>query len=167
MFTLLHVLVSVIAIMVGLVVVGGLMAGARLNGWTPAFLVTTSLTSVSGFFFPFTAITPAHIVGALSLVVLATCAAALYVKQLDGSWRRIYVVTAATALYLNVFVLIVQLFQKTPALASLAPTQQEPPFAVTQLVVLALFVWVGRAALRGFQNGSAVGRAAARVGPAV
>ena len=138
--------------MLGLVVVGGLIAGARLNGWTASFLATTVLTNVTGFFFPFTTITPAHIVGAVSLVVLGVCIAARYGQQMEGSWRGIYVVTAVAALYLNVFVLVVQLFQKTPALAALAPTQQEPPFAVTQLLVLALFVALGRAALQGAQR---------------
>ena len=151
MFTLIHVLISVIAIVLGLVVAGGLIAGARLNGWTASFLATTVLTSVTGFFFPFTSLTPAHVVGAVSLVILGVCLVARYGKRLEGSWRRIYVVTAVAALYLNVFVLVVQLFQKTPALAALAPTQQEPPFAVTQLLVLALFVVLGRAALRGAQ----------------
>jgi hypothetical protein len=149
MFTLVHVVVSVVAVIAGLVVVGGLMAGAWMRGWTALFLVTTIFTSVSGFGFPFTQVTPAHIVGALSLVVLAICLLARYVGRLEGRWRTVYVVTAVTALYLNVFVLVVQLFAKTPPLAQLAPTQQEPPFAVSQTLVLALFVWMGVAALRG------------------
>jgi hypothetical protein len=94
---------------------------------------------------------PSHVVGALSLVVLAVCLAARYWKQLEGGWRATYVITAVAALYLNVFVLVVQLFVKTPPLAQLAPTQQEAPFAVTQGLVLALFVWLGWAALRGFR----------------
>ena len=150
-FTLIHVLISVVGIISGLVVVGGLMAGARLEGWTALFLVTTTLTSVTGFGFPTAAVSPAQIVGGLSLVVLAACLAARYWMKLAGGWRTTYVVTAVVATYLNVFVLVVQLFAKTPALAQLAPTQQEPPFALTQALVLALFVWLGWAAVRGFR----------------
>ena len=150
-FTLIHVLISVVGIISGLVVVGGLMAGARLEGWTALFLVTTTLTSVTGFGFPTAAVSPAQIVGGLSLVVLAACLAARYWMKLAGGWRTTYVVTAVVATYLNVFVLVVQLFAKTPALTQLAPTQQEPPFALTQALVLALFVWLGWAAVRGFR----------------
>jgi hypothetical protein len=150
-FTLIHVVISVLGIIAGLVVAGGLMAGARMDGWTAFFLATTVLTSVTGFGFPFTQVTPAHVVGVLSLVVLAVCLAARYWKQLAGGWRAVYVVTAVAALYLNVFVLVVQLFVKTPPLAQLAPTQQEAPFAATQALVLMLFLWLGWAALRGFR----------------
>ena len=150
-FTLIHVVISVVGILSGLVVIGGLMAGARLAGRTALVLVTTTLTSVSGFGFPATAVSPAHVVGGLSLVVLAVCFAAHYWMKLARGWRTTYVVTAVVATYLNVFVLVVQLFAKTPALAQLAPTQQEPPFALTQALVLALFVWLGWAAVRGFR----------------
>jgi len=153
MFTLIHVVISVLGIITGLVVVGGLMAGARMGGWTAFFLATTILTSVTGFGFPFTKVSPPHVVGAISLVVLAVCLAARYWNQMEGGWRTTYVVTAVAALYLNVFVLVVQLFAKTPALAQLAPTQQEAPFAVTQALVLALFVWIGWAAVRSFRPG--------------
>jgi hypothetical protein len=151
MFTLIHVVISVLGIIAGLVVVGGLMAGARLDGWTAFFLATTILTSATGFGFPFTQVSPPHVVGVLSLVILAVCLAARYWKQLAGGWRATYVATAVAALYLNVFVLVVQLFVKTPPLAQLAPTQQEAPFAVTQALVFSLFVWLGWAALRGFR----------------
>ena len=150
-FTLIHVVLSVLGIIAGLVVAGGLMAGARMDGWTAFFLLTTIATSVTGFLFPFTAILPSHITGAISLVVLAVCLAARYGKQMEGGWRTVYALTAVTALYFNVFVLIVQLFVKTPALAQLAPTQTESPFAATQALVLALFVLVGWAAQRGFR----------------
>jgi hypothetical protein len=153
MFTLIHVVISVLGIITGLVVVGGLIAGARMDGWTAIFLATTILTSVTGFGFPFTKISPPHVVGALSLVVLAVCLAARYGKRLEGRWRNAYVITAVTALYFNVFVLVVQLFLKTPPLTQLAPTQQEPSFVVTQALVLGLFLWLGRAALRGFTAG--------------
>ena len=157
MFTLIHVVISVLGIITGLVVVGGLMAGARLDTWTALFLATTILTSFTGFFFPFTGITPPYVVGAISLVVLALCLVTRYWKRLARGWRTTYVVTAVAALYLNVFVLVVQLFAKTPALAQLAPTQQEAPFSVTQALVLALFVWLGWAALRGFRTERAGG----------
>jgi hypothetical protein len=91
------------------------------------------------------------VVGALSLLVLAGCLAARYWMKLARGWRTAYVVTAVVAIYLNVFVLVVQLFAKTPALAQLAPTQQEAPFALTQAAVLGLFVWLGWGALRGFK----------------
>ena len=150
-FTLIHVVISVVGIVSGLVVLGGLTAGARLDGWTALFLATTMLASITGFGFPAATVTPAHVVGALSLLLLAIALAARYWLKLAGTWRTIYVVTALVATYLNVFVLVVQLFVKTPALAQLAPTQQEAPFALTQAVVLGLFVWLGWAAVRGFR----------------
>lgn len=155
-FTLIHVVISVLGVIAGLVVVGGLMAGARMPGWTALFLLATVLTSVTGFLFPFTAVSPAHVVGGISLLVLAVCCAARYWKQMSGRWRAVYVASAVLALYLNVFVLMVQLFTKTPPLAALAPTQQEAPFAVTQAFILVLFVWLGWSALRGSRGGPAV-----------
>jgi DMSO/TMAO reductase YedYZ heme-binding membrane subunit len=139
-FTIVHVLISLIGIGSGLVVLAGLLAGRRLDGWTALFLVSTVATSVTGFFFPFHGFTPAIAVGIISLLVLAVTSFARYGRRLAGAWRWVYVVTAMVALYLNVFVLIVQLFQKVPALKALAPTQSEPPFLLTQLIVLALFV---------------------------
>jgi hypothetical protein len=153
-FTLIHVVLSLIGIFAGLVVVGGLVAGKRLDGWTGVYLVTTVLTNVTGFGFPFVTLLPSHIVGILSLVVLAIVIVARYWKHLAGAWHGAYVVGAVLALYLNVFVLLVQLFRRLPALIVAAPTQKEPPFLVTQLVVLALFIWLGRAARRGFRAGS-------------
>lgn len=150
-FTLIHVVLSVLGILAGLVVVGGLIAGARLNGWTGLFLLTTVLTNLTGFGFPFTAILPSHVVGGISLVLLAIAIAARYWKHLAGPWRPIYVWTAVPALYLNVFVLVVQLFLRVPGLIAVAPTQQSPAFATTQLVVLALFAILGRAAAGGFR----------------
>lgn len=139
-FTKLHVIISLIGILSGLVVMFGFLVGQKLNRWTALFLISTVATSVTGFFFPFHGVTPAIVVGIISLVLLAIAIFARYARHLAGPWRWIYVVSAMTALYLNVFVLVVQLFQKVPALKALAPTQSEPPFAVTQLVVLALFV---------------------------
>lgn len=148
-FTLVHVVASVFGIVAGLVAVGGLVAGASLRGWTALFLGTTAFTSVSGFGFPSTgAVSPAQVVGVISLVVLAVCLVAHYGRRTAGRWHSTYVVTAVTALYLNVFVLVVQLFAKTPALAQLAPTQREAPFAATQALVLLTFVWIGWSAVR-------------------
>lgn len=151
-FTLIHVVLSLVGIIAGLAVAGGLVAGRYLHRWAGLFLLTTTLTNMTGFGFPFTAVRPPHVVGAVSLIVLAICLLARYWKRLEGRWRTTYVVTAVVALYLNVFVLVAQLFAKTPSLVQLAPTQQEPPFAATQLLVLALFVWLGRAAVRGFRS---------------
>jgi hypothetical protein len=138
-----HVVVSLIGIATGLVVLAGLIANKRLDGWTLIFLATTLATSVTGFFFPVQQILPSHIVGAISIVVLALAIVARYGKHLTGSWRWIYVVTAVTALYLNVFVLVVQLFLKVEALAVLAPNQNEPPFLIAQGAALAAFVLAG------------------------
>ena len=139
-FTVVHVIISLIGIWTGVVVVRGMLGAKRLEGWTALFLVTTVLTSVTGFFFPITKIGPPHVVGAISLVVLAIAIPALYFFQLAGAWRWIYVAGAVFSLYLNVFVGVVQAFQKLSFLKQLAPTQSEPPFLVAQLLVLALFV---------------------------
>ena len=150
-FTLIHVVLSILGIFAGCVVAGGLVAGKRLDGWTGVFLVTTVLTSVTGFGFPLVHFLPSHVVAIISLVVLAAVIVARYVKHLAGPWRRTYIVGTVLALYLNVFVLVNQLFLRLPALIVSAPHQNEPPFVVTQLLVLALFVWLGRAALKGFR----------------
>jgi len=139
-FTKLHVVISFIGIVSGLVVMSGLLVSRRLNGWTALFLISTVLTSVTGLFFPFNGVTPGIVLAIISLVLLAVAIVARYARHLSGAWRWIYVVTAMISLYLNVFVLVAQLFQKVAALKELAPTQSEPPFAVTQLVVLAIFV---------------------------
>jgi hypothetical protein len=149
-FTLIHTLISLVAIIAGLVVVGALIAGARLDGWTGLFLVTTALTSITGFGFPFTKLLPSHFVGILSLVVLVPLILARYRKHLEGAWRGVYVVASALVLYLNVFVLVDQLFRRIPALIVLAPTHKEPPYLLTQLIVMVLFVWLGLAAFRRF-----------------
>jgi len=139
-YTFLHVLISLIGIGSGLVVMFGFITGKRLDTLTAVFLITTALTSISGFGFPFDHLLPSHKLGIISLVVLAIAIPARYVFLLAGSWRWIYVVGASMALYLNVFVLIAQLFMKVPALKALAPTQSEPPFLVAQLLVLLIFV---------------------------
>ena len=142
-YTIIHTLISLIGIFTGLIVLFGLLAGKRLDGWTKWFLITTVLTSVTGFFFPFHGFTPAIALGIMSLIALAVAIFARYPRQLAGHWRWIYVVTAVIALYFNVFVLVVQTFEKIPALHAMAPTQTEQPFKLTQLVVLAIFVLLG------------------------
>jgi hypothetical protein len=149
-FTLVHVVISLIGILCGFVVISGLLRSSRLAGWTAIFLVTTILTSVTGFGFPFDHFLPSHWVGVISLVVLAATLLALYVFRLSGPWRWIYVATAMLALYLNVFVAVVQSFLKVSFLKPLAPTQSEPPFLVAQIVVLAIFIGLGIIAARRF-----------------
>jgi hypothetical protein len=142
-YTLIHVVISLLGILSGFVVISGMLEADRLDGWTQFFLWTTVLTSVTGFFFPFQRLLPSHIVGIISLVVLAAAIYARYPGHLAGGWRLTYVIGAVLAQYLNVFVLVVQMFQKIPALKARAPTQKEPPFLFTQLVVLIAFVILG------------------------
>ena len=149
-FTLLHVIISLVGIVSGLVVLFGMFGAHRLPGWTALFLLTTILTSVTGFLFPGTTLTPARIFGIISLVVLLPTVIGLYVFHLHGLWRWIYTGGAVIALYLNVFVLVVQSFAKIPFLQPLAPTQSEPPFLITEAVVLAIFVVFGILALVRF-----------------
>jgi polyferredoxin len=150
-FTTVHVIVSLVGILSGLVVLFGLIAGRRFDGWTALFLVTTVATSVTGFGFPFDHLLPSHKVGILSLILLAIAILARYVFRLAGGWRRTYVICAAVSLYLNVFVLVVQLFEKVPALKALAPTQKEPAFGIAQGVVLLIFVALTVMAVRRFR----------------
>jgi hypothetical protein len=150
-FTLLHVIITLVAIGSGLIVVGGMFASHRLPGTTALFLFTTVLTSVTGFLFPIRGFTPALGVGILSCVILAVALFALYKEHLVGAWRWIYVITAIVSLYLNVFVLVVQSFMKFSALNVLAPTQSEPPFAIAQAAVLVIFILIGLIALVKFR----------------
>lgn len=147
-FTLVHVVISLLGIASGFVVLYGLLSGQRLDGWNAFFLVTTILTSVTGFFFPSEHFGPPHVVGVLSLIVLAIALAARYAFHLAGKWRSIYAITAIAALYFNVLVGVVQAFQKIPALHDLAPKQTEMPFVLTQLLVLGLFIALGIKAAR-------------------
>src|SRR5437867_5544533 len=135
-YTIIHPLISLVTICAGFVVVLGMLAGKRLDGWTKWFLITTVATSVTGFFFPFHGFTPAIGLGIISLPFLALTIFARYPKHLAGAWRWIYVIGAVICLYFNLFVLVVQLFEKIPALHALAPTQTESPFKLTQLIVL-------------------------------
>ena len=151
-FTLLHVIISLAGIGSGFIVLYGLLNSKRLDGWTAIFLTTTVLTSVTGFMFPFEKLLPSHIVGALSLVILAIAIFARYSRRMTGAWRGVYVITAAIALYLNCFVAVVQAFLKVPALHAMAPHGSEPPFLVAQLIVLAIFVWLTYRAAKRFHS---------------
>jgi hypothetical protein len=155
-FTLFHVAISIVAIIAGAVVVYDMLNARLRKGWTALFLGLTVATSATGFLFPFTGFTPAIGVGIISLVVLAFAAFDLYARNLVGAWRWLYVVGAVIALYFNVFVAVVQAFQKLPLLKALAPTQSEPPFVIAQALVLAGFLVLGVMAVKRFHPGSGV-----------
>lgn len=148
MFTLIHVLISILGIASGFIVIGGMLGGNVRPAATCVFLTATLATSVTGFFFPFTGITPAFIFGVLSLIVLAIAIFSLLARKLHGGWRTTYIITALTAQFLNTFVLIAQLFQKVPALKALAPTQSEPTFGIAQALLLAIFIGMGIKAVK-------------------
>jgi hypothetical protein len=152
-FTKSHVIISLIGIVSGIVVMFRLLGSRRSPGWTALFLLTTILTSATGFLFPFTQLLPSHMIGIVSLVLLAIACLALYGMKLAGPWRWIYVVTAMVSLYLNIFVLIIQGFLKVPALHALAPSvpPAEPPFAVAQGLALLFFILVIIGAVRRFR----------------
>jgi len=151
-FTLLHVVISLIGIGAGLIVVFGMLGAKRLPFWNALFLITTVLTSLTGFLFPNTTVTPGIVLGILSMIVLLPAIVALYARGLAGGWRGTYVITACLALYFNVFVLFAQLFAKVPALHAIAPTPASPVFGVTQLVVMAVFVVITVLAFKRFRN---------------
>jgi len=150
LFTQFHVLISLLGIAAGFVVVFGMISGNPLEAWTAFFLAMTVVTSATGFLFPFQKLLPSHIVGVISLVVLALAIYARYAAHLAGSFAWIYVVCTVFAQYLNFFVLIVQMFQKIPALKKFAPTQSETPFKVVQGIALLAFVGLGVTAAMGF-----------------
>jgi hypothetical protein len=153
-FTLIHVLISLAGIATGFVVAGGWLGGKHLPRWAGWFLATSAATSVTGFFFPFKGFTPAYAFAGLSLLLLAGAAYALYLRQISGAWRKVYLIGATLSLYLNFFVLIAQLFLRLPALKELAPTGKEPAFGITQLILLVLFVFLGVAGVRRFRPGT-------------
>lgn len=150
-YTVIHVLISLVGIVSGFVVIYGFLNSKDWAFWTSLFLVTTVLTSVTGYGFSATYVTPGHVVGAISLVVLGFAIYAKYVRKNQGGWRTAYVVNSVVAQYLNFFVLIVQLFGKVPLLKALAPTQSEPPFAVAQLGALVAFILLGTLAVLRFR----------------
>jgi hypothetical protein len=151
LYTTIHVIISLIAIVTGFLAVFEMVGNKRLGLWNAVFIWTTIATSVTGFGFPITGVTPGIIVGIISLVILAVALAALYGQHFAGPWRWIYVVTALAALWFNVFVGIVQSFQKIAALKALAPTQSEPPFQIAQGVALVLLVVLAIMAVRRFR----------------
>jgi hypothetical protein len=151
-YTTIHVAISLIGIATGFIVLFGLLAGKLLSPWNSLFLLTTVLTSVTGFFFPNTKITPGIVIGILSMIVLVVALFALYVRHLAGGWKRTYVITVLVALYFNVFVLVAQLFEKVPSLHALAPTQSEAPFKIVQLLVLVFFAILIPAASKKFRQ---------------
>jgi hypothetical protein len=157
-FTMVHVIISLIGIVSGIIVMFGMLGSNRMPGLTAIFLLSTILTSATGFGFPFTQLLPSHMIGILSLVLLAIACIALYAMRLTGPWRWIYVTTALASLYLNVFVLVIQAFLKIPALHALAPSvpPSEPPFAVIQGLVLLFFVIVIIGAWRRFRPAAAL-----------
>jgi len=152
-FTALHVIISIAAILAGLVMVAAMIASVTRDGGLVAFFVlTTILTSVTGFFFHSKAIGPPHIVGVISLVILAIALVALYGRKLEGIWRGTFIVTSIMALYLNCFVLVVQAFQKIPSLNAFAPKGTEPPFVAAQGATLVLFLVLGFLAFRRYRK---------------
>jgi hypothetical protein len=152
-FTTVHVIISLIGIVAGVIVMFGLLGSRRMPGMTALFLLFTILTSATGFLFPFEGFKPSYAVGALSLVLLAIACIALYGMKLSGAWRWIYVVTAMASLYLNVFVLVIQCFLKVPALHALAPGEPPggPVFGVVQGIALLFFVIVTIGAVRRYR----------------
>lgn len=151
-FTFGHVVLSLVGIFSGLIVVFGMLSGNGLGRITALFLITTAATSLTGFMFPFHGVTPGIVVGIVSILVLAVAAVARYGQRLAGSWRRTYVIAAVIAVYFNVFVLIAQLFEHVPSLHALAPKGSEPPFAITQVIVMVIFIALGIFAVKGFRE---------------
>jgi len=153
-YTTVHVAISLMGIASGFIVLFGLVNSRLLAPWNDLFLFTTVLTSVTGFFFPNTKVTPGIILGVLSLIALAIAIAlfALYARHLHGGWQRAYAITAMIALYFNVFVLVAQLFEHVPALHALAPTATEAPFKVAQLLLLILFIGLITVAAKKFRR---------------
>jgi hypothetical protein len=150
-YTLIHVVLSLVGMVAGLVLAGGLVGGTRPERWAVVFLATTVAANATGLGFPLVHVLPSHVVAIISLVVLAVVMVAQYVRHFAGGWRATYAVSVVVATYLNVFVLVAQLFKRIPVLFAAAPTQSEPPFFLTQLLVLALFVWLGVVAVAGFR----------------
>lgn len=142
-YTLLHVLISLVAIVAGVVLFGGMALGQSMMAWVNLFLWTTLATSVTGFFFPYTGFRPSYVVGMISLLLLAAAFWAGNPSHVFGEWVGVFFWTSFVAFYLNVFVLLNQMFQKIPALNRLAPTQKERPFLILNLIVLLLFAFLG------------------------
>jgi hypothetical protein len=151
-FTIFHVILSLAGIGSGFIAILSLAGNKLLSRWTAFFLITTALTSITGFLFPFHGVTPGIILGILSMIVLLLAVVALYGGKLASPWRGTYVISASLAQWFNVFVLFAQLFAKVPALKAIAPTQASPAFGITQLVVLVIFVVLTIRAFKGFRG---------------
>ncbi|WP_367870340.1 hypothetical protein [Luteolibacter sp. Populi] len=145
---IIHVAISLLGIGSGFVVMAAMLRGNPRHPWTGFFLAMTLATSLTGFLFPYRGFTPALAFGVLSTVILVLAIYALKARRLEGGWRKTYLINALFAQYLNVFVLVVQMFQKVPALKALAPTQSEPPFGIAQGLVLIGFLWAGFASVK-------------------
>jgi len=150
LFLQIRVIISLVALVAGLIVLYGWLNGNPSGGWTAFFLVTLILTSVTGFPLPPFGLDPPRMVGILSLILLAIAVIAIYGFRVTGPWRWIYIVTAITALYLDAFVGVIQAFNKLSFLHELAPNGSEPPFVIVQVVVVAIFVVLGFLAVRRF-----------------
>jgi len=149
-FTLLHVVISLIQLVSGLVVVAGLIGSRVSSSWTGVYLLSALLTSVTGFMFPFNGFLPSHAFGILSLVLLALAMLAIYVFALRVAWRWIFAICVVVTVYLDAFVTVVQSFLKIPSLHAFAPTGAEPPFAIAQGILLVIFIALGVMAFRAF-----------------
>jgi hypothetical protein len=151
LFTQVHVAISLIGIAAGFLVIFGMMASKKMVLWTELFLITTALTSITGFMFPFKGVTPGIVIGILSLVVLLFAVIARYGGHLAGGWRGTWVISAVVAQFFNFLVLVVQSFEKVPALHALAPTGKEMPLKLAQVLTLVLFIALGAVAYRKFR----------------
>jgi hypothetical protein len=150
-FAWVHTILSLVALVAGIVVVKELLSSSVSRGWTALFVVTAFSTSATGFVFPFERFIDSHWTGLAALVVLALIILAHYVFRLTGFWRWIYSLGMVLSLYFLALVAIAQAFKKVPVLTAMAPTQSEPPFLVAQLVVLAIFGVVSISAVRKFR----------------
>ena len=149
-FTYLHVFMSLIGIGAGIFIIFGLLTSRRLSILTSLFLITTVLTSLTGFLYPFNGMTPGIVLGILSMIALILAIVGLYVRKLAGAWRGIYVVSVIVAFYFNFFVLVAQAFDKVPVLHAVAPSQKSPGFMITQLAVLLIFILLTARAVKKF-----------------
>jgi len=142
-----HVLISLVAMLAGVALLYRLLAGGPIGTATAVFLATMILTDLTGFPLSPFGFDPPRVVGVLSLLLLAASIVAFYVFRPVGVWRWIFCATTVAAFYLDVFVGVVQSFEKVSFLHALAPTQSEPPFVAAQVIVLIGFVALGIAAV--------------------